>query len=210
MRSRPFRGLPGVLLGLTVAAEAGSVLLSWGLEPAYDTLLYVVYAVTLGGTGALVAHRHPGNSVGWLFCWCALLNAVTADLSQGWGLRAADRGWPAGPAGEWVGNWSWLIGASGLVLTLLLFPDGRLPGRSWRPTVWAIGLGLVLAVPGWALSPRRGADFVAGHNPFAVGWLPTDTLFAAGLVLVCGAHAAAVASLVVRLRGSRGTERQQL
>jgi signal transduction histidine kinase len=207
---RPVRGFPGLLLGLTLVAEAGSVLLSWGLEPAYDTLLYAVYSVILSGTGALIAVRHPRNAVGWLFCWCGLINAVSADLAQAWGLRGAAHGWPGAPAGEWVANWSWLPGAAGLVLTFLLFPDGRLPTRSWRPTIWATIVGLVLALPGWAFSPRRGPDFVGGQNPFAVTWIPTDTLFAVGLALVCGALVASVASLVLRFRGSRGLERQQL
>ena len=36
------RPLPGLLLTLTVLAELAAVVLSWRLEPAYDTLLNVV------------------------------------------------------------------------------------------------------------------------------------------------------------------------
>jgi hypothetical protein len=62
MRRRPIAPLPGALLGLTVAAELAAVPLSWGLEPAWDTLLLAAFAVTLAGAGALVASRHRENS----------------------------------------------------------------------------------------------------------------------------------------------------
>src|SRR5438067_1327938 len=88
MRRRPLAPLPGTLLGLTVAAELASVVLSWGLEPAYDTLLYAVFSLALAGAGALVATRHRENAVGWLLLGSGLFNAVATDLAQGWGLRA--------------------------------------------------------------------------------------------------------------------------
>jgi hypothetical protein len=52
------RPLPGLLLTLTVLAELAAVLLSWRLEPAYDTLLYAVFACAFAGTGALILGRH--------------------------------------------------------------------------------------------------------------------------------------------------------
>jgi hypothetical protein len=102
MRSWRLEPLPASLFGLTVAVEVAAVLLSWGLEPRWDTLLYAVYSTTLVGSGALIASRHPENPIGWLFCGFGLINAVVADLAQGYGLRAAAQGWPAGAAGEWI------------------------------------------------------------------------------------------------------------
>ena len=46
------RPLPGILLAVTVLAELGAVGLSWGLEPAWDTLLYALCAA--------VDRRHGG------------------------------------------------------------------------------------------------------------------------------------------------------
>ncbi|MGZ4609810.1 MAG: sensor histidine kinase [Actinomycetes bacterium] len=204
------RPLPGLLLALTVAVEAGAVPLAWDLESRYDTVLYAVSAVALAGAGALIASRHPENAVGWLFCWFALFNAVTADLAEAWGLRAAEQGWPAGPAAECVSNASWLPSGLGWILTFLLFPDGRLPDRRWRVVLWAGVVGCALALPGYALSPSRDSDFVHGHNPIAVTSPILPVLLLVGAVLFLSALVAAAASLVVRFRRSSGVERQQL
>ena len=49
------RWLAGALFVATVAFELASCVLSWGLEPRYDTLLYALYAVVQAGAGALIA-----------------------------------------------------------------------------------------------------------------------------------------------------------
>lgn len=136
MRGWHLKPLPAVLLAATVAFEIAAVGLSWDLESRYDTLLYAFYSVVQVAAGAFVASRHPRNPIGWLFCVFGALNALSADLAQGWGLRAAEQGWPGGPAAEWVSEASWLPGGVGLILTFLLFPDGRFPGPRWRPVAW--------------------------------------------------------------------------
>ena len=193
-----------------MVAEIAAIVLSWRLEPVYDTLLYAVFSIASVGAGALIAQRHPGNPIGWLFCGFGLLNALTADLAQGWGLRAAAEGWAAGTFAEWIVTMSWLVSGFGWTLTFLLFPTGRLPGPNWRPLPWIGVVGLVLSTVGWSLSPDRGQDFVGGRNPWAVESLPTGVLVAFGLPLFLGSLMAAVVSLAVRFRRSRGVERQQL
>jgi signal transduction histidine kinase len=202
--------LPASLAGLTLVVELAAVGLSWDLESRYDTLLYALYSVSLAVAGALVASRQPRNPIGWLFLGFALLNATTADTAQGWGLRAAVEGWPAGPVGESLSAASWLPSGFGWVLTFLLFPDGHLPSRRWRPVPWLGGLGLLLALPGWALSPDRARDFSGGRNPLVVDALPHLTLLVVGMSLYLVALAASAVSLVLRFRSSRGVERQQL
>jgi hypothetical protein len=62
------------------AALAALVLLAgWGLSLAgasleATTLTVLVGAIVVGfaGVGALIASRHPGNLIGWLFCGIAL------------------------------------------------------------------------------------------------------------------------------------------
>jgi signal transduction histidine kinase len=204
------RRLSVTLLGFTVAAELVAVLLSWGLKPAFETVMYFVFTVVMAGAGALIARRHPRNPIGWLFCGFALLNALSSDLAEGWGLRAAAEGWPAGPVGEAFVASSWLASGYGWILTFLLFPDGHLPGRRWRVVAWAGTAGVALALPAWALSPDRGRDFASGRNPFAVAALPAEAMLAVGMTLFIGALVASAVSLVVRFRGSAGEERQQL
>src|SRR5689334_16009589 len=202
--------VPGVLLGLTVVSEVAAVLLCWNLTSQFNTIMYAVSGVVLSGAGALAAARHPRNPIGWLLCGFGLLSAFAGDAALGWGLRAAAEGWPGGAVGTGLAATSWLPGGFGWTLTFLLFPDGHLPSRRWRPVPWIGAVGLVLAIPGWALSPDRAADFPSGRNPLAVPALPTDALIGVGATLLLGALVASAASLVVRFRRSTGDERQQL
>jgi hypothetical protein len=158
----------------------------------------------------LIAWRHPRNPIGWLFCGAALVTALGSDAAQGWALRATTDGWPGVVVGEGLAASSWLPSGFGWTLTFVLFPDGHLPGRRWRLVPWIGAVGLLLAVPGWALSPDRKVDFSAGRNPWAVPALPTDALVTVGMTLFIGALLASAVSIVVRLRRSVGDERQQL
>lgn len=125
------RPLPSILLAVTVLAELGAVRLSWGLEPAWDTLLWALSDVLTVGTGALILSRHPRHAVGWLLCVLGLVNALTGDLPQGWGVRAAAERWAGGLPAEWLAQSSWPLATPWLVAILLLFPTGHLPNRRW-------------------------------------------------------------------------------
>jgi len=96
------------------------------------------------------------------------------------------------------------------VLTLLLFPDGRLSDRRWQAAAWVSVLGVLLAEPGWTLDPDTGSVFVHGRNPFAVTWLPTDLMFGVGFAVLAASTVAALIALIVRFRGSGAVQRQQL
>jgi signal transduction histidine kinase len=202
--------LAAALFAVTVALEIAAVALSWGLEPHYDTVVYVVFSGAMVGAGALIASRHPSNPIGWLLCATGLLNALGGDFAQGYGLRAAAAGWPGGPPAEWIATSSWLPQGIPLVLTFLLFPDGRLLGRRWAAIAALAAVGVALAAPGWSLDPASGSEFVAGVNPYAIDGLPTAAMFGTGMTLVAASLAASVLALVVRFRRSSGVQRQQV
>ena len=185
VRPWALKPLPAVLVGLTVAAEIGAVVLSWGLEPRYDTLLYAVFSVTLAAAGALIATRVPGNPIGWLLCGSGLWNAVVADLAQGYALRAAEQGWAGVEAGEWIAAANWLPSGFGFILTFLLFPDGRLPSRSWRWVPWVAAAGLAIAMPAYSLTSASDDSFSSGRNPAVVEALPAGPMLAVGLISSC-------------------------
>ena len=210
VRHLQLRRVPAGLFVATLALEVAAVALSWGLEPSYDTAVYAVYAVTLAGAGTLIASRHPANPIGWLFCGTALWNALTADVAQGWGLRAAESGWSGGTVGEVINLTSWMPAGLGIVLTFLLFPDGRLLAPAWRILVWVQVLGILLATPGWALSSDLGSSFVANTNPYGIDNPVSAALRVIGTTLFLGSFAASVVPLTQRLRRSAGVERQQL
>ncbi len=204
------RGVPALLLVATLAVEAVAVALSWGLEPRYDTVLYAFYAVTQAGAGALIVSRHPGHRIGWLFIADATFTALAGDLAQGWGLRAAEQGWPAGPFAEWVALWSWIPSGPLGVLTFLLFPDGHLTRPRWALIAWANIAGVALLAPGFSLSPDIGDLFVGDRNPYAVDASWRTVLLAVGMPLFLGSLVVAIVPLVQRLRRATGVERLQL
>ena len=65
--------------------------LAAGREEAFDTVLYATFPLVLAVVGTLVASRHPGNLIGWLFRGMALWGAV-ADR---WELEHRCRRWAA-------------------------------------------------------------------------------------------------------------------
>jgi signal transduction histidine kinase len=203
------RRVPGALLVVAVLGELAAVLLSWGLEPLYDTVLNAVYACAMAGAGALILGKYPRHPIGWLMCALGLAN-VLSDLPQGYGLRAAEQGWPGGPLAEWMGTATWLFGAPLLVLTFILFPTGHPLSRRWLAAVWLSAVGAVIGQAGWSLSSRADGSTVDGQNPYAVPGLPTDTMFAVGLVVTAATMLAALVAVTLRLRASHGVERQQL
>src|SRR5215211_702073 len=121
MRGWQLRPLPVVLFGLTLGVELAGIVLSWGLESRYDTLIYALYSVSLAGAGALIASRQPRNTIGWLFCGFALFNAVAADAAQGWTLRAVEEDWPSSDAAVMVADVTRQLSDLGWIVTFLLF-----------------------------------------------------------------------------------------
>jgi hypothetical protein len=96
-----------------------------------------------GVVGFLVAWRRPGNPLGWLLLGAVGFLVVSADA----GLYAVATYRVHGghlPLG-WVAvllqpGWAPAIALFGL--SVLLFPDGRLPGPRWR---WALGAYVAVA-----------------------------------------------------------------
>jgi hypothetical protein len=92
----------------------------------------------------------------------------------------------------------------------LLFPNGRLPSRRWRPLAWSIvAVGVVLIILAVFLT------YPAGHyrNPIGIGGAVGETirvLFRGGELLLYGAVVLSALSLVYRYRGAGFEERQQL
>jgi signal transduction histidine kinase len=210
VRNLGLRPWPAALVVTALVIEAAAFALSWGLEPAWDTGLYAIHAVILVAVGALIVSKHPGHPIGWLFIADGLSTAVAADAAQGWGLRAAEHGWPGGPFAEWIALSSWIVGAPLGVLLFLWFPDGHLTKRGWQAVAWAGLVGAAIALPGWAMDPDLGDQFIGGRNPYAVEGAPIDLLLGIGMPLFLGALAVAVIPLVQRYRRSSGVERLQL
>jgi hypothetical protein len=122
-------------------------------------------------------------------------------------------GLPGGMAAAWFNQWWWFVNLGSVFVFLpLLFPTGHLPSRRWR---WvsraAVGSLFALCVVGMLAPVYEGQNGYRIANPVGMAWAGEDGLVGgvafliAGLCMLC-----TLVSLGVRLRGSRGIERQQL
>ena len=117
---------------------------------------------------------------------------------------------PVGVAG--VNNFLW-VPAVGLLGTyaIMLFPDGRLPSKRWRPLAWLSGAVIVVLSAGVALSPEPLQNLEGIRNPFGLELPPwMEAAFYAILALLPLCMLASVGSLVSRYRRAVGEERQQI
>ena len=189
---------------------AGLGLIAFGSGRSDDVATVAVVGFAFVGT--LVASRQPGNTVGWLLLVIAL--ALTFTFLVDAYVRSPSA--PALEAAAWVSNWVWYVWLwlAGIFLPLV-FPDGRLVSRSWRPVLW-LGTGaLALSIVGAAFAAGE-LDVDAARpidNPLAVSGAAADVVAVmarAGDALAAVCFLLAGASLVVRFRRARGVERQQL
>jgi hypothetical protein len=107
-------------------------------------------------------------------------------------------------------TWIPPVGLLGIYL-ILLFPDGKLPSRRWRPLAWLSGVVMVLASLGITFAPGPLEGHPGVRNPFgleAAPWIATAGIVILLLLPLC--MLASALSLVLRYRRSRGEEREQI
>ena len=183
MSRRVAAWLAWTLVALSVALLMGGALLYAATRSAAPELPsgreaeFIGAVVTLATllpfpvVGAIVASRHPRNTIGWLFCSTGLIVGLsslagahaTFSLTSGSGIRSLAE------MAAWFASWSWIL----LVFVpttflLLLFPDGRLPSPRWRFVAWCAGLGITGFVAGYALKVGPLEEYPQTVNPFGV------------------------------------------
>jgi DNA-binding SARP family transcriptional activator len=210
------------LFGLAVALFAGFAVLSAagssaqgpqvGAVDVFVFVLFLVYAAV----GAVLSSRLPANPIGWLFLCQGLLFELTA-FSLGYvkhGLFARPGSLPAATGMAWVGQWIWIPEFFTLpALFFLLFPDGRLRSNRWRVVIWLIAGMSLAGFISTALAPGGlGGSLASVQNPFGIaGARPALSVLGTVATRAGGpAFLAALASFILRFRGARGAERQQL
>ena len=168
-------------------------------------------ALLFSTVGAIVGSRRSQNPVGWLLCLYGLANAVGHFSSQYaiYTLLARSDALPAGEAMAWISSWILppIIGLQ--VLTFLLFPTGRLPGRRWRWLAWLTVAFVVTGTITSAFSFGANAGLGPVQNPLGIEGF---SRIYDGIVLTLPTflYAAVAFSLFVRLRRAGGVERQQI
>jgi hypothetical protein len=185
----------------------------WRADVGVGGLVGGAFFLAFPLVGALIASKRSKNSVGWLCLAVGLLWALSGVFDYYGYYGAATSGslpFPIVAAG--ISDWIW-VPAVGLLGTyvLLLFPDGRLPSRRWRPLAWLSGAVIFLLSVGVMLAPGPLDNLGGVSNPFGIEgaeWLTVGAYMLLPLLPLC--MLASALSLVLRYRRSGGEERHQI
>jgi hypothetical protein len=204
-----------VSLGLDTSKMATNKIAIYGIA----ALAVIVYA----GTGRLIASHVPGNAIGWLLGLIGLSLAATLLTEQYAlrGLAVAPGSLPAARVAGWISEVAFIFTFAPMLFLVLLFPDGRLPSRRWRPVLWV----MVAVTAGWVaqqlqigtridggLTNALHASGVSYPTPFGAfprhGWFSDFLGVLFPLALITGVLV--VVSVFVRRRGASAELRKQL
>jgi hypothetical protein len=217
MKSRVATRLAWSLCALSLVLTVLSVLLLslnyshprthvYGYWPE-NTVLPISFSII----GAIIASRLPANPLGWLFCAAASVSAVAHFSGEYaiYALLAQPERLPAGEALAWLTSWVWVSFIGFMVISLLIFPDGHLPGRRWAWLVWFTVFLTSVGSLWQAFSPGVIDSLGTIRNPLGNEGLPkanepVQTIIFALLFV------AVASSLFVRMRRAREIERQQI
>jgi signal transduction histidine kinase len=161
--------------------------------------------------GLIIAAKRPSNPLGWLLLLVGLILGLNELLHYyaDYTLSYRPGSLPGGLVVAWVSTWIWALIFPILPLVFLLFPDGRLPSRRWRPLAWAAGLigGLVLLEVPFRAGPLE--YFPTIQNPVGISEL-TPGVFATLTRIYFVLLLLSAGSLLIRFKRAHREERQQL
>jgi len=207
---RVMRVAPWALGGLCAVLVVAGFSLGVELSNLHNGLI----AAAFTAVGVFVVAKRPGNREGWLFIATGLAHAVMFFGRQ-YGLSAG-HGNDALPGAEWVtwvGVWPLALVLVLSGVTLMCFPDGRLPSPRWRLVVAAmVAAGALLALASALWPVEYADDALSVPHPLHVGGYET----AQRLWNLIGPSSyslfqlAWVAAVVVRMRRAEGDEARQL
>jgi hypothetical protein len=150
----------GVLTVLIIAALVPASGLA-RQNPLANAGTGLMLGVPFAGVGLVVTRRQPRNPIGWLslgFAVCFLLS-----IDAGFYLVAAyrlGRHLPLAPVMLFLQP-LWELALATLPLVILMFPEGRLPSRRWRPALWLYAL---LCAGFVATAYLQASDAIAEHR----------------------------------------------
>jgi hypothetical protein len=206
------------MLSVPVAAWLDHLLRHAGrpdlLELTPTAIPPVLGAGSAATVGAVLATRRPRHPVGWLLLALGLCLSASGPAEAYTNYGAARLGAP--PAAGLVALYmpATVVSAFACIgFVLLLTPTGTLPSPRWRWWGRAVVATLVALPLVVTVAPKPGHQSIQTvDNPLDLHALSVVPLIAnqAALTVTIIAFVLAAASLVVRFRRARGTERQQL
>lgn len=214
------RGLAWVTVPLYLAGM-GSII--WiesriGMPTSLEDVTLFIGFGAFAVVGSFLVARCPTNPVSWILVASGLIVSLFPAAETYAAYRMITRGSPDLLAvfGAWANGIYWIPLLALIIIYLpLLFPDGHLPSRHWRPIAVIPGLSLAFLVIIDAFRETLEGQKMAYqiNNPIGIkGLLPVETqsIF---LVLAIGiliGLAGAIAAVIARFRRSIGAERQQI
>jgi hypothetical protein len=198
------------LVFLTVASQVAVV------TAGAEVDVFGIAFLTFPAVGLLIVSRQPRNAIGWVLVGLGF-SLVIGELLRAY-VHFALTVEPGSLLGaEWAlaltqHSWVAAVGLPGTFL-ILLFPDGRLPSRRWRP--WAFFCAFALVLSYVALTIIPGSFSESGYpdvrNPLGVDALsPISEAIVPVVGLIPIAMVGCAVALVRRFRRSAGIERVQL
>jgi hypothetical protein len=163
--------------------------------------------------GALIASKRPRNAIGWV---CL----VSGLFWMGFALQDGSNAYELARTGAVSSSvtldaltqaiWVMPVGLLG-VYTVLLFPDGRLPSRRWRPFAWFAGATMVLIQVTFVFAPGHLEGHPGVRNPFGLEQYPWLKLVAVlGVLLLPLCILISAFSLALRYWRSGAEVREQI
>jgi hypothetical protein len=211
MSGRAPTRLAWALAGLALGLLASGSLISF--RDLGQSAFIVALAFTFSVVGALIASRHPGNAIGWIFLAVAVatgLGGLAGSYAEHW-LGGHGGSQAVGETAAWYANLSWIpFILVPCTFLLLLFPDGRLPSRRWRWVAWCAGAGIVGVFVTDGLKPGAFDDYPQLENPYGIESALLDPLTGLAFLTLLIGIVGSSASLVVRFRRARGELRDQI
>jgi hypothetical protein len=201
--------LAGISLTVFLASGAFYVLApsarspgSWLTVGTISDMMSLVSFLAFPLVGALIASKRPYNPIGWM-CLVVGLFWMLMTLTEVYSARGlAIPGSVPFPVTIHALLYSWLwvptVGLLGIYL-ILLFPDGRLPSRRWRPLAYLSGAVIVVESIVTFLMPGPLEGLREVQNPFGLEgqpWLATVGWVVLPLIPLC--MLASALSLVLR------------
>ncbi|MGA7098364.1 MAG: hypothetical protein WB245_12445 [Acidimicrobiia bacterium] len=214
------RALPLSLMVVALGAAITSLVIGTDAELGYD-ITYPLLACSFAGLatiGAVVTIKEVAPRIGWILVLTGLGGTLSV-LGEKSTLVLTESGADLDVARRTLAMAATAFGVMliGLALLFLLFPNGRLASRRWRPVLWMVpiaGIPFAASSPIVASYVSDPASFLRSNWDYANagGQMPAGVVTFANIMtaIVVAIVLAGAVSLVLRLRTSTGVERQQV
>ncbi len=224
---------PLVVLGTVAVTLAVLSLIARGrpVDVVYGHWIFHNGPVAILGLwlGSAVLRRRPGHRGGWLMIGLGVATTLhvvaVAYVDVRFSALGVRTGHPDAVFGPfrpvdlpidaalvlWISTWVWVPAViSGATLLLLIFPDGFLPSRRWRPAVGVAVASMTVATVAYMIEAWPGAthELLMGAQ-VSVHPIASALLAVAGIGVLAAAGAA-VCSLVIRWNRSDADQRRRM